>query len=328
MKFFAKTLALATVILAQGALVAFAAEDAYFVQDGTLLKHSSEPGKRSPDARLVASKKISAFHGLADGGKPIVSLGSPKIEDGYVVTEGVEIAALNDDGSTERIIASNALRAYPSPSGDRIAILTVDPIGDVLIGENGKTRTLPFANRVTLVSWSPDEESICVTAYPPDWAPYKTNNPEGTQDFLRLLNSDLFLINIATGESRQLTNAPGYDYSGVFSPDGKFIHFISSRSGRGAFYRLTLSDGSVQQLTNLAPGSYDVPVGRSDTFVWAAGSDTLLYEAQQTETTSAIRAIKSDGSSARSFGVGRQPRLLGSGAAFLAEDGSVKEVRF
>ncbi|MEO8376719.1 MAG: hypothetical protein ABI579_03545, partial [Candidatus Sumerlaeota bacterium] len=325
MKFSVKNISLLATLLFATPAVIHAADTAWFIRDGALLRHAVGPDKTTADKIVRSAKAITAFHGTMRDGSPIVSLGNPSIEDGYVVKSGVDIVALNEDGSTRSTLATNALRAYPSPSGDKIAILPVDPIGDVTIWEHDAQRTIPFANRVTLVSWSPDEKNLCVTAYPADWTPYKTNNPENTQDFLRLLNSDLYLIAVATGESRQLTNAPGYDYNGIFSPAGDSIMFISSRGGRGAFYELNLADNAIRQLTNTIPGSYDVPIGRSDTIVWMS-SGAILYEAQESHGTSTIREINADGSGAKNLGIGKQPRLIGDHAVFLGEDRSVKEV--
>lgn len=318
-----RALLIAAFVLATGLA---AAAPLYFLRDGGLIARDDSTDKTARE--LWSERPITEFHGVAESGAPVVSLGGLGIEDGYVIRQGVDIAILNADGSTETVVARNAVRAYPSPSGKRIAILPAEPIGDVAIWENGEARTVPFANRVTLVAWAPDERKVCVTAYPPDWTPYKANNPESEKEFFRLLNSDLYIIDLESGATEQLTDAPGYDYSAVFAPDGRSILFISSRAGRGAFYSIDLASREVRQLTNLEPGSYDVPVGRSDTFVWLADSNTILYEAQEAHKVWSVRTLKPDGSGARNLGLGSQVRATEAGAAFLAADGTVKELPF
>ena len=310
------------------AAVVHAGSAAYFLRDGELLRVGGGASERAPRT-IHCSEPISEFHGVTDEGLPVVSLGAPTIESGYVTTHGVAIAVLDEQGGRKTLLADNAVRAWPSPSGRRIAMLIPNPAGDVSIWEKGETRLVPFtAGRVTLVAWAPDERSICVTAYPPDWSPFATNNPKSEDEFFRLSNSDLHLIDLETGASRQLTNAPGYDYGGVFSPDGGSIAFISNRNGRGAFHVVSLATGETQQITNKINGSYTVPVGRSDTFSWDAASGTIVYEAQESYTTSSIRAVKPDGSGARMLGTGTQPRVVDGGVAFLGQDGAVKEVKF
>lgn len=54
---------------------------------------------------------------------------------------------------------------------------------------------------------------------------------------------------------RRLTNEPGYDAEGSWSPDGKQIVFCSTRDGDPDLYVMDADGGNVRQLTN-APG-YD-----------------------------------------------------------------------
>lgn len=63
--------------------------------------------------------------------------------------------------------------------------------------------------------------------------------------------TDIFLLDIKTGEQRQLTFT-GKEGSPVWSPDGKSIAFISKRQdGPGQVYILSLSGGEAQKVTDL-----------------------------------------------------------------------------
>lgn len=63
---------------------------------------------------------------------------------------------------------------------------------------------------------------------------------------------DIFSINLDGTGLRRLTDAPGYDAEGSFSPDGKQIVFTSSRDGDPDLYIMDADGSNVRQLTNTA----------------------------------------------------------------------------
>lgn len=66
---------------------------------------------------------------------------------------------------------------------------------------------------------------------------------------------DLFVRDLETGGLTQLTDEPGYDAEGSYSPDGKQIVFCSTRDGDPDLYVMDADGSHVRQLTNV-PG-YD-----------------------------------------------------------------------
>lgn len=66
--------------------------------------------------------------------------------------------------------------------------------------------------------------------------------------------SNVWLVPTAGGEAVQLTQS-GHDSSPVWSPDGKMIAFLSSRSGDSQVYLLRLDGGEAQPLTKLSTGA-------------------------------------------------------------------------
>src|SRR5438477_12211306 len=66
---------------------------------------------------------------------------------------------------------------------------------------------------------------------------------------------DLYTIGVDGKGLKRLTDAPGYDAEGSYSPGGRQIVFTSTRDGDPDIYVMDSGGGSVRQLTN-APG-YD-----------------------------------------------------------------------
>lgn len=75
--------------------------------------------------------------------------------------------------------------------------------------------------------------------------------------------SDLFETDLDGGDMRQLTDAPGYDAEGAYSPDGKSIAFCSTRDGDPDLYVMDADGSNVRQLTD-APGYDGGPFISSD----------------------------------------------------------------
>jgi len=67
---------------------------------------------------------------------------------------------------------------------------------------------------------------------------------------------DIFELDLTTEHLRRLTDAPGYDAEGSYSPDGKSIVFCSQRDGHLQLYIMDSDGRLVRKLTN-APGCYN-----------------------------------------------------------------------
>src|SRR5882724_7954794 len=66
--------------------------------------------------------------------------------------------------------------------------------------------------------------------------------------------SNIWIVSTAGGAEIQLTRN-GHDSSPVWSPDGKTLAFLSSRSGDSQVYLLSMEGGEAHPLTKLSTGA-------------------------------------------------------------------------
>jgi dipeptidyl aminopeptidase/acylaminoacyl peptidase len=76
-------------------------------------------------------------------------------------------------------------------------------------------------------------------------------------------NSDVWIVPLAGGEPRRLTNGAGADYHPRWSPDGSTIAFVSTRGGSAQIWTIPVNGGEAAPLTNISTGAYD-PVWSPD----------------------------------------------------------------
>ena len=65
----------------------------------------------------------------------------------------------------------------------------------------------------------------------------------------------LYLVDIASGQSRKMTSGKYRDASPAWSPDGKTIAFVSTRDDTPQIYLLPVDGGEAQQLTEMKQGA-------------------------------------------------------------------------
>ena len=83
------------------------------------------------------------------------------------------------------------------------------------------------------------------------WVAYTVSTPD--MDANRGV-SNIWIVPTTSGASLQLTQS-GHDSSPVWSPDGKMIAFLSSRSGDSQVYLLSMDGGEAKPLTHLSTGA-------------------------------------------------------------------------
>ncbi len=160
---------------------------------------------------------------------------------------------------------------------------------DLMPGERVDTPLKPFGGGEQ-ITWSPDSKQLC-------YAAKRVDNPESST------NSDLFLVSVAGGEHRNLTEGmPGYEINPSFSQDGGRLAFQSM--ARGGFEadrnRLMLRDMASAETSELTVG-FDQMV---DEFVWAPGGQHLYFSSDRHGTRPLYR-ISTEGGRAIQITEGR-----------------------
>jgi Tol biopolymer transport system component/DNA-binding winged helix-turn-helix (wHTH) protein len=146
--------------------------------------------------------------------------------------------ATSGTGETVRLVASTLHDGAPqySPDGTRIAFCS-DQSGSQEIwvarsdGSRQEKLTSFGSGRSCTPRWSPDSRQLVFDS-----------NAEAAQ-------FEIYTINADGGQPRRLTQNPGSDAIGSFSHDGKWIYFMSSRSGRNEIWKLPAAGGQALRVT-------------------------------------------------------------------------------
>ncbi|NUP73052.1 MAG: peptidase S41, partial [Sinomonas sp.] len=200
-------------------------EEALFVKDlaDPVDWASTEPGVPAPvpaEQRTEGTEGLPAPVPAGNGHVPALSAGRPA-QRSYVVPVRAGARRPSDDAPTAPAryplpTQSRASELLPSPDTRHLALGTA--FGEVLLVdiETGLVTTLSSVGEGSIeqLAWSPDSRWLAwsepVTAF-------------GSRSKLRLAN-------IATGEIADVTDGRFWDASPTFTPDGKYLAFLSGRS--------------------------------------------------------------------------------------------------
>jgi dipeptidyl aminopeptidase/acylaminoacyl peptidase len=135
--------------------------------------------------------------------------------------------------------------SYSGKAGDKSGLIVARPSGSdkkYLGPLDGTNAPLPGTGKTT--TWSPDSKQIAyVSATPgPETADatgdpivitrylYKPDAAEGNNHFNDNKRLHIFVVDVASGKTRQLTDGVRYEHSIYWAPDGKEIVYISNRA--------------------------------------------------------------------------------------------------
>lgn len=83
-------------------------------------------------------------------------------------------------------------------------------------------------------------------------------------------NSDIWVVPVEGGRALQMTGSPGTDTSPAWSPDGKWLAFVSTRGGNGAQIYMLPSDGGEARPLTGEKGGASGPM-------WSADGSKILF---------------------------------------------------
>ncbi len=89
--------------------------------------------------------------------------------------------------------------------------------------------------------------------------------------------SAIHLLDIASGNARQMTDGKAKDSKPAWSPDGKSIAFVSDRGGKPQLFLLPVDGGEARQLTRLERG-----VGGGG-FAWSPDGSAIAFTAKPSQ---------------------------------------------
>ncbi|MBI4910585.1 MAG: S9 family peptidase [Acidobacteria bacterium] len=196
-----------------------------------------------------------------------------------------------------------------------------DGSGAKLLHALGSTNS-PLPNAGKPFSWSPDSRQLVfVHATPgPETADasgdpvvitrylYKPELSEGNTRFNDNKRLHLYITDVASGATRQLTKGDLYEHSPDWSPDGKEILFISNREPDGdQFFNYDIlavraSDGSIRRITATESAEYRPqwsPDGKKIAFL---GTRRGLTDLETTMEDTHVWVMNSDGSGRTEIG--------------------------
>ena len=140
----------------------------------------------------------------------------------------------------------------------------ISNVRDLLEGEPYESPMKPFGG-IEQLAWSTDSKSIAYTC-----------RKKTGMDYALSTNSDIYICNIETGETRNITEGnKGYDNNPQYSPDGRYIAWQSmERDGyESDLNRLMVMD---LQTGEKHFASRDFP-SNVDTYAWADDSRSIYF---------------------------------------------------
>ncbi|MEP2783790.1 MAG: Tol-Pal system beta propeller repeat protein TolB [Pseudoruegeria sp.] len=203
----------------------------------------------------AAYSRITGESGYFDSRVVYVSETGPKNKRlkrlGIMDYDGANVQFLTDSSSI-------VLAPRFSPTGDRVLytsyetgfprvyLLDVATVGRRILGD--QAGTMSFAPR-----FSPDGNTVVFSL-----------SAGG--------NTDIYSMNLSSGQQRRLTSAPSIETAPSFSPDGRQIVFESDRSGSQQIYIMSSNGGEARRISGGA--------GRYGTPVWSPRGDLIAFTKQ------------------------------------------------
>lgn len=112
----------------------------------------------------------------------------------------------------------------------------------------------------------------------PSWSP---NGRQIAYVSFEKKKSQIYIVDVATGKRRLITNFPGINGAPAWSPDGKELAVVLSKTGAPKIYQVSLSTGRMKQLTfghAIDTEPHYAPDGQSILFTSGRGGAPQIYK--------------------------------------------------
>ena len=153
-----------------------------------------------------------------------------------------------------------------------VALILTAPLAGPLAAQPGITAEQAVAMRqLSTVRISPDGKRV---AYVVTTSDLKQSSK----------NADIWVVSAQGGEPVRLTNHKASDDRPAWSPDGKWIAFISARDGKPQLYRISPNGGEAEKLTDSKTGVQAIE--------WAPDSKRIAFVAVRDATADEDRKVQ------------------------------------
>lgn len=284
-----------------GEMLEASAAKRFFVKDGELLSVKETLGAK----KVITDKNIKI---LFDEKGNNLLIGKDMSEQ-IPYTDmpwGVKLYSLKNDGTGMKSLGNEIVQyAFLNSSGTKAYYLTLDQSFFEVDLTSLKPRLIK--DKISSPSLSPDEKYFAYLKLHPKW-----QQGDGVVGALGLM-----VLNIATGEERQINN----DETSFFpewTPDGsKILYFAANPNGLMSHFIIDREGGASTQLTNAneiyaSDKTIDLPSSRVS---WSPDGNAIVYESDNSIWVNAFEDGHKKISNAKKIGFGKSPKWTDDGKA-------------
>ena len=156
-----------------------------------------------------------------------------------------------------RVLGLAALLALSAPASRFAAPVHAQTAPSPAIDE------LVSLKRVASPAISPDGKTVAFTVRETNWEE-------------NAFETEVWLADAASGDARQLTQAPKSSLQPIFAPDGRTLGFVSDRDGTRQVYRIDIFGGEAERLTRREDGV--------TAFAWSPDGKSIAFTALDQKT--------------------------------------------
>lgn len=236
-------------------------------RDGNLEIYSVRFDERGSEVNLTNSPEDESSPILSPNGRHVAFL------SGAGMDSGLEVIGITGDERQKAFGGGEITTPAWSPDSQRLAyVLGTDSGNTIYVGNSDGSESIELTTIAAdeVGNWSPGGEMIVFTVQDGADQGLHIRNPDGVNKFRR-------------------TDGP--DSGAVWSPDSRFIAFLSTRDGNPEIYVTAPEEGEAKRITESESPEYDVswsPDGRRLVFVTERDGNAEIY----------VVEIGDDGSSA------------------------------